>query len=138
MAVTKSPRRSASTALCASASFAVCALIQTHANRRRILHHFISDFRHTLSSTLAIKPHGTEHKSRTPAELGEVFPHGLGDGTDENPSASSTADALPRAHRQTWAAPCGTRHPAEGAGSLSGRVDRPAALPQNTVPANTA
>src|SRR5947209_15146229 len=98
----------------------------------------MSEPAHPLSSTLAIKPHGTEHKSRTPAELGEVFPHGLGDGTDENPSASSTADALPRAHRQTWAAPCGTRHPAEGAGCLGGRVDRPAALPKKTVPANTA
>src|SRR5439155_1668810 len=48
-----------------------------------------------LCSTLAIRPHGTEHKSRTPAELGEVFPHALGGGTGENPSASSTADAPP-------------------------------------------
>src|SRR5437763_257502 len=95
-------------------------------------------FQQTLSSTLAIKPHGTEHKSRTPAELGEVFPHGLGDKTDENPSTSSTADALPRTHRQTWTAPCNTRHPTEGAGCLGGRVDRPAALPKKPVPANTA
>src|SRR3954454_9307740 len=41
--------------------------------------------------TLAIRPHGTAHRVRTLVEFGEVFRYAVCDGTDENPSAPSSA-----------------------------------------------
>src|SRR5206468_4297229 len=97
----------------------------------------IDNFEYVLSSTLAIKRHGTKRRPETRAELGEVLRSGLCAGIRENPDAPSSVDAQRLRHRQRWVAAWCTK-PLSGQGVCLGeRADRRARLPKRTAPANT-